>query len=47
MLTRETLELLQRFLIGQLQFWESPEQINTITAQLSEVALAINESKIK
>ena len=47
MLTRGTLELLERFLIGQLRFWESPEQINTITAQLSEVARAINESKLK
>jgi hypothetical protein len=45
MWTRETLELVQRLLIERLRNWESPEQINTITAQLSTVALAINEGE--
>jgi hypothetical protein len=42
---RGALELLQRFLIGELQRWESLEKINKLTAELSAVALAINELK--
>jgi hypothetical protein len=45
MWTCGSLELLQRLLILRLQNWESPEQIATITAQLSVVARAINELK--
>jgi hypothetical protein len=45
MWTRESLELLQRLLIERLRHWENPEKINTITAQLSTVARAVNEFK--
>jgi len=45
MLTRETLELVQRLLNERLWNWESPEQINLLNAQLTAVARAINECK--
>ena len=44
MLSRETLELYQRYLVGELRKWESPERIAILSAQLTEVAHAINAS---
>ena len=43
MRTREDLELTQRLLNFRLQNWESPDQINKLTAALTTVARAINE----
>jgi hypothetical protein len=44
MLSRETLELYQRYLVVELRKWESPERIAILSAQLTEVAHAINAS---